>query len=410
MAGAATEPATAERTPVSLVRASGQQDVAARTRHGSDIMRPLMRRRWPWILFVCGSLLLAGGFQLLGQMDAPPDEDGRSVIPLLRTPPADDVFHRGPIPLEPLRLDDVVFRVSFRWLEKAPTPGEMEAAARAAAKLHLSDFVVQPRPEKSWSRAWWRIPLVPAPGFEFTNVTLPMNQDLSHYETATSEHYNLLASGQRLSGDANVTFTRDLFIVDFHVRGDEVVRRMRSVDAFIIEFAEKTHARIKSNERMRQASADEIRERRMNRWWKDMPFGPSYVGLVEYSAPNGMRVLATEQSEVLALPELWVAVPEGVLTTRERHLLIAAVLQRFVENPKPDAAGIAEVDLTALKHPDIAAWATATMGPGATGKLRLTVVDRGIPGRRILLLRPEGDAARAICVFVGCALSASFGQ
>lgn len=367
-----------------------------------------MRRRWPLYSFLGVSLLLAAGFEFLGNFKPVPDEDGRTAIPMLREPPPQPP-RPGPVSMEPLTPSDVTFRVSFRWLGTVPKAAELDAQLRASAALHLPDFKIQQRPPRSWTRTFRRAPLVDAPGLEIAHVQLPMDREVSHYETRTTEYAGPLTSGQRATGEDVVAFSRDLFIVDFHLRGDEVVKRLRDVDAFIIDFAEKTQARVKSDERLRQATAEEIRERRMNRWVDSVPFGPSYAALIELRADNGVHVLGTEQAQVLGLPDLWVAVPQCGMNSGARHLLIAAVLQRFVENPVLDEPGFINLDVRALKHPDLAQWATAALPPAASGRLRLRVSDAGVKDRRIILLRPVGAAAAA-CAFAGCELSATFAE
>lgn len=367
-----------------------------------------MRRRWPWILFLSVSAVLAGGSSFLAEYDFPPDEDGRAAVPMLRKPPPQPVTP-GPIPLQPIQLDEVTFRVSFRWLGAAPSPSELEAAVRAQAAAHLKGFAVERRPAPSLWRKVRRAPLVPAPGLEFTLVKLPPTPELSPYETATSDNVSVLTSGQKPSGEQSVFLAPDLFIIDFHLLGSEVRKRLRDIDAFVIAFAEQTGARIKSDERLRHATAEEVRGRRLQRWVNDVPFGPSYAALVEYTR-GGVRTLALEDGSMLGLPALWLPIPEGSLPPRMRHLLIGAVVQRFVENAAPDEPGFINLDVRALRHPDMERWVTATLAPTASGKIRLSVAEANAIGGRILILRPTGAPVRALCEFSGCDLTASFGE
>lgn len=367
-----------------------------------------MRRRGPWIVFLSASLLVAAGSLFVGHYDFPPDEDGRSAIPLLRVPEPETVSV-GPLPMQPLQLADVTFRVSFRWLGPAPAREQLDAATRELAVALLPGFTVMPRPEKSWLRKLRRAPLVAAPGLEFVHVTLPESIDLGPNEVGTSDSTHRLASGRKQTGTEPLYFAPELYIVDFHIRGNDMIRQLQSVDAFIIAFADRTGARIKSDERMRQADAAEIRDRRFLRWRNGVPFGPSYVALGE-AAARGSIVVSAEEVGPLALPYLYVILPDGVVNRGVRNLIIAALVQRLVENRMPDAPGRVDLDVRAIRHPDMESWATTALPLGASGKLSLAAEEIRAIGGRMVVFRPIGDARAALCEFAGCELSATFAE
>lgn len=366
-----------------------------------------MRRRLPWIIFVSLALLVALGSQFAASYDWPPDEDGSMPVPLLRMPPV--ISGRpGPVPLEPILLPELTWRFEFRWLGTAPTDEQVRRLLWELAEKELPGFTVQPRPGKSLLRKFRQAPLVPAPGFEFSRTIWPVSSDLSPYETASTDVANPLASGRWSRGEDNIHLDRAMVIVDFHLTGAELLAQLPKVDAFVIAFAQRTNARIKSDERRRQVSVEEFRTRRLDRWSNGTPFAPSYLSLSEENGGGRGRALLAEGGRALALPELYLLVPNGVLNQRARHLLIGALAQRLVEDRVPTAVGVIDVDVHALKHPDMAGWATVALAPGATGKLRLVATELKVKGGRAIALRPEGDAVKALCEFAGCDLTASF--
>lgn len=369
------------------------------------MLRAVFMRRFIMGSLLAVTLLTTAVSVFVANYDFPPDEDGITPIPLLRVPDLEPVTF-GPVPAKPLELHEATFRVTLRWVGSDSSRAEREAAINELAAKLLPGFHVQPRPFAG--RSWWRltrVPLVEAPGFEFSHVRMPPTPDLSPYENATSEP-NRDASGSRTNEDLKL-MSPEMTLFDFHLAAADLPSALEKIDRFVAAVAEQTHARIRSDEIPMQMEPADYLARRAGRWVDGVPFAPAYVALAQKRDGRDW-LLSTEGAQVLGLPELWMGVPDGILTAAQRHVLIAAVLQRMVENPVPDAAGVITVSLGKLKHPDFRRWATATLPPGAAGEISFHAEELEVKGGRVVFLRFGGDAHAALCRFAGCTVAASY--
>ncbi|MFL5321219.1 MAG: hypothetical protein ACJ790_16280 [Myxococcaceae bacterium] len=353
------------------------------------------------------SLLLSGVAVFFGNYDFPPDEDGIASVPMVRKPEF-EITAAGPVPMVPIRLREVTFRITLRWLDDAPSHDARTQAVKELAASLLPDYTCQPRPFAGKALRLHRVPLVAMPGFEFVNITHPLSPDLSRYEQATSDTL-ATASGQRhrnIPVEQLQLLSREATMIDFHLKGEDAAGQLARIDAFITALAKKTRAIVRADEMYRMLDPDTFFQTRAGRTVNGIPFAPAYMALAQ-ARTGGLRRLGTEGAEVVGLPELWLDVPDGLGTDAQRHLLLAATVQRLLENPMPDGEGRLEISARELKHPDLRGWATTMLPEHATGKISLSVREVSVENGRLLMMEIEGDPLTSYCAFAGCDVAAS---